>query len=227
MTMSPLRRITDRWFSVCSVVALVALAATAASLASGIGAWRVPFVAAHLATLLALTPLGVVLAVEAVTGARREAGSLAGIPAALVRRQPVEVELLVVLTVAVAVSLANFAGGTRWLRAGANLVSVAAIVTLVARYLRAGRASQDAQREAEPSLPSPASRERGVSRRNRPSPQTLSRTEEGFRNLAPSREAGGRREGARRAFAWTRRVSDPAARLSRAFPRGVGWRSPP
>ena len=140
MAMSAARRVTDRVFRLCGVVALVALAATAASLASGISAWRVPFVAAHLAALIALAPLGVVLAVEAIAAARVEAGSLAGVPAALVRRRPVEVTLLAVVAVSIGVSLAtNFSEGARWVRTTANLVSVAVILVLVARYLRAGR----------------------------------------------------------------------------------------
>jgi uncharacterized sodium:solute symporter family permease YidK len=47
--------------------------------------------------------------------------------------------LLAVLSVSVAVSLANFEGGIRWLRTAANLVSVAVIVALVLRYLRSSR----------------------------------------------------------------------------------------
>lgn len=128
--------IMDRSFRVFGVVALLMLALTAGSLATGIGAWRVPFVIAHLATLLALAPLGLVLVVEAIAQAVREGGSLGRAPAALLRRHGFVLLLLAVISVTIAVSLANFAGGTRWLRTTANLISVAVIVTLVVRYLR-------------------------------------------------------------------------------------------
>ena len=129
----------DRVFRAFGTVALLMLALTFASLATGIGAWRVPFVLAHLATLIALVPLGIVLAVEAIAAAAHNSGSLGGAPAALVQRYGMVLLLLAVLSVSVAVSLANFEGGIRWLRTAANLVSVAVIVALVLRYLRSSR----------------------------------------------------------------------------------------
>ena len=139
-SMSAPARLTDRVFRVFGILAVVSLALTFGSLATGIGAWRVPFVATHLATLLALAPLGVVLVVEAIAQATREAGSFGGAPAALVRRHGLVMLLLAIIAVSIAVSLANFSGGTRWLRAVANYTSVAVILVLVARYLRSSRA---------------------------------------------------------------------------------------
>ena len=137
--MSTAAPVADRMFRVFGVVALASLLLTFASLGTGIGAWRVPFVAAHLATLLALAPLGVVLAVEAIAQASRDAGSLGGVPAALARRHGFVLLLLAIISVSIAVSLANFSGGQRWLRSTANYVSVVIILTLVVRYLRSAR----------------------------------------------------------------------------------------
>lgn len=137
--MSRSHRIADRWFLGWGVTALVALAVTALSLATGRGAWRIPFVLAHVAALLAFVPLGGVLIVQALAEGYRVAGSLTGTPAAVARRHPLVLLLLAIIGVTVAVSLANFADGTRWLRAVANLVTVAIVLALVARYLRAAQ----------------------------------------------------------------------------------------
>lgn len=139
--MNSLLRITDRWFRVWGVTALVALAATGVSLVTHWGAWRIPFVAAHLAALLALVPLGLMLIAQECRAAYHIADSITGTPGAIARRHPWVLLLLAVVIVSVAVSLANFAGGTRWLRAIANLVTVAIVLTLVVRYLRGARAS--------------------------------------------------------------------------------------
>ena len=48
--------LADRWFRAWGMAALVALAATVSMLLAGAEGWRVPFVAAHLAALLALLP---------------------------------------------------------------------------------------------------------------------------------------------------------------------------
>ncbi len=137
--MSRARRLTDRWFRGWGVVALVALAATALLLASGGEGWRVPFVLAHFAALLALVPLGVVLLVQALAEGYRANGSAAGALSATVGRHRLVAALLMLVVVTVVVSLANFAGGTRWLRAAANLITVAIVLLLVVRYLRAAR----------------------------------------------------------------------------------------
>ncbi len=139
--MNSLLRITDRWFRVWGVAALVALVATGFSLVTHWAAWRVPFVAAHLATLLALVPLGLVLIARECLTAYHVAGSSVGTPGAIARRHPWVLLLLAMAIVSVAVSLANFADGTRWLRTIANLVTVAIALTLVARYLRSARVS--------------------------------------------------------------------------------------
>ena len=137
--MSRARHVADRWFRGWGVAALVALAATALLLAGGSKGWRVPFVLAHLAALLALAPLGGVLLVQALVEGYRASGSPAGAVGAAVGRHRLVAALLALVVVTVAVSLANFAGGTRWLRAAANLVTVAIVLLLVARYLRAAR----------------------------------------------------------------------------------------
>ena len=50
----PVERLADRWFRGWGVGALVALAATVVALLVGYEGWRLPFVLAHLAALLAL-----------------------------------------------------------------------------------------------------------------------------------------------------------------------------
>lgn len=108
----------------------MALAVTGAMLAANAEAWRVPFVLAHLAALLALLPLALVLLLAT---AREEGG-----PAALVGRHRLVAVLLAVLAVTVTLSLLNFEGD-RAVRRAANLSSVAVILVLVARYLRWAR----------------------------------------------------------------------------------------
>lgn len=131
------RHLADRWFRGWGAATLVALAAAALLLASGREGWRVPFVLAHLAALLALAPLGLVLLVTALAEGARATGSPARAPVAVVRRYRLVAALLALVVVTVAVSLANFEGGTRWLRAAANLATIAIVLLLVARYLRA------------------------------------------------------------------------------------------
>ncbi len=125
-------RATDRLFRIAGACAIGALILTAGALAADREWWRTPFVAAHLAALVALLPLGLVLAVDAT----RRAGSAA----ALLRRHRGTVLLLAVSVVTVAVSLTNFEGGSRIARRVANLTTVAIVLVLIARYLRAAPA---------------------------------------------------------------------------------------
>ncbi|MEX2446231.1 MAG: hypothetical protein WD734_02740 [Dehalococcoidia bacterium] len=137
--MTRARRLTDLWFRAWGVAALAALLVTLGSLLAGIGDWRLPFVLAHLAALSALVSLGTVLVVEALVEGHRAEGSTGGMTAHVLRRHGVVVALLGVVAVTIAVSLANFEDGVRWVRTAANLSTVAIIVVLVARYLRSGR----------------------------------------------------------------------------------------
>jgi uncharacterized membrane protein len=129
-------RIADRWFRSWGLVAVAALLATIASLVAGYEAWRLPFVAAHLAALLALVPLGLVLIGRTFRAAYAERGSLGGAVSGLLSHDRVATVLVLVALVAIAVSLSQFQGGIRWLRAVANYTTVGCILALVVRYLR-------------------------------------------------------------------------------------------
>ena len=120
----------DRWFRTLGVGALMALGATGILLFAEGNAWRVIFVVAHLAALLALVPLGVVLVLRAY----RQSGGLTS----MVSRYPVAAVLLVCLAATIVASLLNF-DGNREARRVANLGSVALILVLVVRYLRWAR----------------------------------------------------------------------------------------
>lgn len=129
-------QLVDRWFRAWGVLALAALGATAAMLALRAEPWRVPFVAAHLAALLALAPLGIALVVSTyVRQLRRGLSAFEAIRATLAHDR-VATALTLVAFVAAAVSLSQFEGGVRWVRTTANLVTVTAAVTLIVRYLR-------------------------------------------------------------------------------------------
>ncbi len=117
----------DRWFRRLGLATLAALFATGVFLFAEGSAWRVMFVIAHIAALLALLPLAVVLALRAARDAKS--------PPAVLQRYPVASMLMAALAVTVALSLANFEGN-RDARRVANLSSVALILALVWRYLR-------------------------------------------------------------------------------------------
>lgn len=140
-------RVADRWFRVAGVVTLALLAVTGITLALGREAWRPIFALAHLAALMALLPLGAVLAWRAVIEARRVTGSAGRAAPAVARRYPVVTGLVLLSFVTAGISLANFADGERWVRTSANLSTVAIVAALVAHYLRtAGREIQTATR---------------------------------------------------------------------------------
>lgn len=120
----------DRWFRILGFATLMALASTGILLLAEGSAWRVMFVIAHLAGLLALVPLGVVLILRAY----RHEGGLA----AMAARHPLVGGLLACLAVTVTLSLLNFEGD-REVRRIANLTTVAIVAVLVVRYLRWSR----------------------------------------------------------------------------------------
>jgi hypothetical protein len=129
-------QIVDRWFRGWGVVALLALGTTAAMLALRAEPWRVPFVAAHLAALLALAPLGVALVVSTYMQQLRSGRGAFEAVGATLAHDRVATALTCVAFVAAGVSLSQFDGGVRWIRTTANLVTVSAAVTLIVRYLR-------------------------------------------------------------------------------------------
>jgi hypothetical protein len=140
VTRAPSRTVfvVDRLFRVAGVVVVVALAVTGAMLALGQGAWRVPFVAAHLAALIALVPLGLALVFGALRDGAREGGSPAAAPGVVWRRYRLVTVLVLLTFVTVAITLSQFSGGVRGVRVVSNLATVAIVLTLVARYLRRG-----------------------------------------------------------------------------------------
>ncbi|MSQ30343.1 MAG: hypothetical protein EXR68_07660 [Dehalococcoidia bacterium] len=123
-------RAVDRWFRSAGILAILALLVTFGMIFAGADGWRGPFVAAHLAALVALLPLALALVVYAY----REAGSLG----AMVARHTLVAGALAVIAVTVTVSLMEFTGN-REVRRIANLTSVAVIVLLVVHYLRWSR----------------------------------------------------------------------------------------
>ncbi len=92
---------------------------------------------AHLCALLALVPLGVVLVGRTFARYREERGSVLGGVRGTLAHDRLATVLVAVALVAVVVSLSQFDGGVRAVRSAANLTTVAVIVVLVGRYLRA------------------------------------------------------------------------------------------
>jgi hypothetical protein len=127
------------WFRGWGLGALGAVAGTAVMLALRLDAWRVPFVIAHLTGLLALAPLGVVLVVTTLARYWRETHSVGGAVGGLLSHDRVVTFLVLASFVTAGVSLSQFEGGVRWVRAVANYSTVAIMVVLVWRYLRAAR----------------------------------------------------------------------------------------
>lgn len=123
---------SDRSFRLFGKLAIALLLATAGLLAADIEAWRSVFALAHLVALVALLPLGAALVVHAF----REAAARGepGLRAVLTRHRLVAV-LLAVAVVTIALSLANFEGGSRAIRRVANLTTVAIVLVIVSRYL--------------------------------------------------------------------------------------------
>lgn len=132
----------DMWFRGWGLGALVALVGTAVMLVLGVDAWRVPFVIAHLSGLLALAPLGVVLVVTTLGRYWREMHSIAGAVGGLLSHDRLVTYLVLASFVTAGVSLSQFEGGVRWVRAAANYSTVAIVLVLVWRYLRSARASR-------------------------------------------------------------------------------------
>lgn len=125
--MSTFLRFADRLFRIAGIATLAALAVTIAMLVLGAPEWRVPFVVAHLAALVALLPLGIAL----VAHAHREAGGVAP----MIARHRMTAILLGVVAVSVAITLVEFAGN-RAIRRASNTVTVALVALLIAQYLR-------------------------------------------------------------------------------------------
>ena len=122
----------DRNFRIFGKLAVALLLATAGLIAADVDAWRAVFAAAHLAALIALLPLGVALIVEAFREAR--AAGDPGLRGVLRRHRTVAI-LVAVALVTIALSLANFEGGSRAVRRVANLSTVGIVLVLVWRYL--------------------------------------------------------------------------------------------
>ena len=124
-----------RWFRFAVTATLAALALTIAMLALRADAWRVPFVAAHLAALLALLPLGAGILVHAYRHHRRFHVGAGETLRAIVEANRLNTALVAVILVAAAISISQFTG-VRVIRASANAVTVTLVVTLVIRYFR-------------------------------------------------------------------------------------------
>lgn len=120
-------RAVDRWFRFAGIAAILALAVTIAMLVAGSEGWRGPFVAAHLAALAALLPLGIALVVYGY----REAGSLG----ALLSRHALIAGALVVIAVLVVITQVNFYANPN-IRRISNITNVTIILLLIAHYLR-------------------------------------------------------------------------------------------
>ena len=121
----------DMWFRGWGLGAVAALVGTAVMVVLGVDAWRVPFVIAHLSGLLALAPLGGVLIVTT--------HSIAGAVGGLLSHDRLVTFLVLASFVTAGVSLSQFEGGVRWVRAAANYSTVAIVLVLVWRYLRSAR----------------------------------------------------------------------------------------
>jgi hypothetical protein len=128
-------QLVDRWFRAWGVLALVALAVTAAMLALRAEPWRVPFVAAHLAALVALLPLGVTLVASTYLRQLRMGQSALGAAGATLTYDRVATALTLLALATACVSLSQFAGN-QTVRLVANLVTVSVVVVLVVRYVR-------------------------------------------------------------------------------------------
>ncbi len=124
-----------RWFRFAATATLAALAVTAAMLALRHDGWRVPFVAAHLAALLALVPLGAGIALHAYRHHRRRNSGTGAALRGVVAANRLNAALVAIILVAAAVSVSQFTG-VRVIRASANAVTVALVLTLVVRYFR-------------------------------------------------------------------------------------------
>mgnify|MGYP003348061781 CR=1 FL=1 len=122
-------RLADRVFRVAGIVTIGALLATIALLLRGAPAsqWHLPFVAAHLAALVALLPLGAALIARAYV----EAGGVS----AMIARHRAVVLMLLIVAVAVTVTLLEFTAH-RAVRRVSNTVTVTLVLVLVAQYLR-------------------------------------------------------------------------------------------
>jgi hypothetical protein len=131
----------DRLFRAAGGGALLALAVTGAALLLGIDAWRAPFVLAHLLALVALVPLGIALVAAALRAGYAERGTPLAAIRATVARFPLETALVAVACTGVAITLSQFDGGLRAARTTANAVTVAVVIVLVMRYLRAASAA--------------------------------------------------------------------------------------
>jgi uncharacterized membrane protein YidH (DUF202 family) len=122
----------DRSFRLFGKLALALLLATAGLIAADVEAWRGVFALAHLAALVALLPLGIALVAHAFRAASADGeGGLMSV----VRRHRLVAALLAVTVVTVALSLANFEDGSRFIRRTANFTTVGIVVVLVWRYL--------------------------------------------------------------------------------------------
>ena len=131
--------LADAWLRGWGAVTLVGLVATAVLLASGADAWRPAFALSHLAALLALLPLGIVLVATHYSAARAKAGSALAAVRMLIAAHRLEATLTALAFLGVAITLSQFDGGVREVRRMSNLVTVAAVLALVVRYLRSGR----------------------------------------------------------------------------------------
>ncbi len=134
----PWLRRADRNFRFFGKITVALLLATAGLIAADIAAWRGVFASAHLAALVALLPLGVALVAHAFRQARSAGDPGLG---GVLRRYRVVAILLAVTAVTVALSLANFEGGSRLVRRAANLTTVGIALVLVWRYLAWARAN--------------------------------------------------------------------------------------
>ncbi len=126
----------DAWFRGAGTVALGTLAGTAIMLALRMDAWRLPFVLAHLCALLALVPLGLVLVSHTLSTYYRARSSFAAALRGTLTHDRFVTALVIVVFTAATISLSQFEGGVRWVRAAANYATVSAILVLVVRYLR-------------------------------------------------------------------------------------------
>ena len=135
-TVERVERVADRWLRAWGVAALVLLTVTVGALLVSFEGWRRPFVLTHLAALLALVPLGLVVLARVVGGEYARRGSVIGAVRGVFAHDRLASVLVVVALIAIAVSLSQFQGGIRWLRALANYTTVSIILVLVARYLR-------------------------------------------------------------------------------------------
>ncbi len=141
-------RVTDRWFRAWGLGCVAALGVTGVMLAMGADGWRAPFVAAHLAALLALLPLGLALVADALVRSVRVQGSARIALLAVVNGHRVESALVALAFVGAAVSVSQFSDGIRAVRTGANIVTVSAVLILVVRYLNHARAAVPGRKDA-------------------------------------------------------------------------------